>query len=264
MSRWPHGKRPAEVSLRSAVRSRAVAEIGRHSGVWNRGVTQEASLARPEPRSCELKVQAAALCSRHHQRRGKQRARAALTSLSLGCPGRGGGSTLARAEGKLERLLKYGSSSGRPRHGLLDWGVMGAYSENAEAWPERHQASPLPVRADSPLCPLPLRRRDPRAPEDKGVGGPAALSATRSEALRIAPARRPRRRRLGAEGRVADRMAEEGSPAAGQVRRWPVGSGQECLEPAARRGRASGRLASDHWWRKEWLWKAPLYSLFFY
>lgn len=118
---------------------------------------------------------------------------------------------------------------------------MYSYGEDVEAEPEGHQGTAHSLRAESPVGPLSLRRRAPRALQDRRAHRPAACSG------------RPGRRHWSSESEQclgersgapkpgsADRPAAAGSAAAGEVGRGPMGSGEAGPDRAVGRGRAFG------------------------
>ncbi len=109
--------------------------------------------------------------------------------------------------------------------------------EGVEARLGGHQGPAGPLRGESLMRPLPLRRRQPRESEDGGAGRPAALARTRGKTPWITKARRPGRGRCVARGRSADRLARL------------AGLGHAGLGSAPQHDRASGPAPLNRRWR---------------
>ncbi len=101
--------------------------------------------------------------------------------------------------------------------GMLHSWRMDAHSQDAEAGSEGHPGTGDPFWAEPSPCPVPLRRRPSRTPEDRGAGRPAAPTGAPSEVPWITRARRPSHEGCDPAGGAADQLAREGPAAAGEV-----------------------------------------------
>ncbi len=109
------------------------------------------------------------------------------------------------------------------------------HPEDLEARPGGHPGPAVPLRSESLMRQLSLRRRQLRESEDRRADRPATFTETPGRTPWIAEARRPGRRRCMASGCSVDRLAGERDPETGRSQRRLAGVvGQAGRGPAAR------------------------------